>query len=85
MQVKWHPTEAWLFTACLDGQLRLWDGLAGTLKRSWQGHQDQILDFALTPTGDRLVSGGDDQVCLVFDATAQAPVAADAASAAGKA
>jgi ribosome assembly protein SQT1 len=48
VKVKWHPTEPLLFTACIDGAMRLWDARNGALVRSWRGHQDQILDFVMT-------------------------------------
>ncbi len=68
VKLRWHPTEPVLYTACLDGAMRVWNGLSGELLRTWRGHQLAILDFVLTTTGDKLITCGEDQVCLVFDA-----------------
>jgi WD40 repeat protein len=68
VKIRWHPTDPVLYTACLDGAMRAWNGLSGELLRTWRGHQMAILDFVLTASGDKLITCGEDQVCLVFDA-----------------
>jgi WD40 repeat protein len=38
-----------LLTASVDLRLRLWDCRAASLLRSWTGHRDIPLDFAVSP------------------------------------
>lgn len=52
VKLKWHPSSPLLFTACLDGCVRLWDGRTGSCEREFKGHRDGILDMAITPWVD---------------------------------
>ncbi|RKP26065.1 WD40-repeat-containing domain protein [Syncephalis pseudoplumigaleata] len=66
IRVRWVPGTTWLVTCSADGSVRLWDGLTGQLLKQWLGHQETILDFAVSCDKRTLVSGGDDGVALVF-------------------
>ena len=49
VRVKWDPSgSSNIFTAGLDGCVRLWDGRSGQMVNSWVGHRGEILDMAIT-------------------------------------
>ncbi len=48
IELVWHPTEAVVFTACLDKIVRAWDGRSGELLREWHGHTKSILTMSLS-------------------------------------
>ena len=56
-----------IFTTCsVDRTVRQWDARTGRCLRVWKGHQDVVLDLDVASDGRRLVTCGDDGVCLVF-------------------
>ena len=74
--VHFDTTTPQIFTACMDGAIRCWDALTGSLLSSFSGHQSAVLCFAVSapsassgaaPAARRLVSGSDEGTCLVFD------------------
>eukprot|EP00455_Lapot_gusevi_P044354 TRINITY_DN5526_c0_g2_i4.p1 TRINITY_DN5526_c0_g2~~TRINITY_DN5526_c0_g2_i4.p1 ORF type:complete len:222 (+),score=60.12 TRINITY_DN5526_c0_g2_i4:43-708(+) len=68
VKVKWHPgSEALLYSCSLDQTVRLWDARSGHAVKEWHGHQAAVLDFAMTSDGHKVVSGGEDFICLVFE------------------
>jgi WD40 repeat protein len=48
VRLLWHPTAPLIYTASLDGAIRVWDGRTGTCERKFEGHEDNILDMAIT-------------------------------------
>jgi WD40 repeat protein len=56
-------------TASADRTVRLWDGRSGHCERVWRGHQETVLDFAISCDGNTIVTGSDDGVSLVFRRT----------------
>jgi len=66
VKVVWYPNEPYLVSASADKSVRLWDVRNGLLLRKFTGHQDVLMDLALSKSGKRIVSGGDDQVVRVF-------------------
>ncbi|KZV80343.1 WD40 repeat-like protein [Exidia glandulosa HHB12029] len=64
-----QPNSHLLTTASADRTLRTWDARTGTLLKEHGGHNGPINDAAIALGGARLVSAGDDGVCLVFDCT----------------
>jgi ribosome assembly protein SQT1 len=63
------PHSHLLTTASSDKTLKTWDLRNGNLIREHKGHQAPILGAALSLTagGSKVVSAGDDGVCLVFE------------------
>lgn len=47
VKLKWSETEL-IYTACLDGKIRVWDARTGNCERVFQGHEDSILDLAVS-------------------------------------
>jgi ribosome assembly protein SQT1 len=60
------PKTHLLVSGSADSVLRTWDTRTGTLLREHKGHRGPVLGAALAPSGDSVVSAGDDGVCLVF-------------------
>ncbi|KAJ8320409.1 hypothetical protein KUTeg_001996, partial [Tegillarca granosa] len=48
VKLKWDNTSPLVYTACLDGIVRLWDARNSELISSWSGHLDSILDFNIS-------------------------------------
>lgn len=61
-----HPTQPLVFTGCLDGVVRCWDTRTGTCAKQWRGHSDAVQDLALSPDGNLVLSGGEDETARVF-------------------
>jgi len=53
VKICWCHSMPLLYTACLDGVVRLWDARNGDTVRAWEGHSDHLLDLDIT----RLYSG----------------------------
>lgn len=53
-------------SSSVDRTIRQWDARTGQCMQTWRGHQDVVLGFAATLDGGRVVTCGDDGVCLVF-------------------
>ncbi|XP_060080044.1 angio-associated migratory cell protein-like [Ylistrum balloti] len=66
VRLKWDPTAPLVYTACLDGVVRLWDGRNGQCVNQWSGHTDAILDVDLSRDGETLVTVSDDKTARVF-------------------
>jgi len=62
------PNSHLLTTASADKTLRTWDVRNGSQVREHKGHQGAIMSAALVAStgGSKVVSAGDDGVCLVF-------------------
>jgi len=65
-KLTWHPTQPFVFTTSLDRTVRMWDGRSSQVARVWKGHQNSILDLALTKDGSVFVTASDDSASLVF-------------------
>lgn len=61
-----HDNSNLLFTAGLDGLVRIWDGRSGELNQVKSGHSDQVLDFALAANNSCLLTSSEDMTCRVF-------------------
>ena len=64
VRLSWHTSEPILFSASADASVRMWDARSGACLRVWYGHADAILDMAVL--GSVILTGGDDDVALVF-------------------
>lgn len=68
VKMLWHPQKPYLlFSAGLDGVVRLIDSRNGTLVHDYTGHTANILDIALSNDGKFIISSSDDQTCKVFE------------------
>lgn len=65
-KLLWHPTQPLIFTASLDGCIRLFDGRTSKCEQIWKGHKNSILDLTLSSDGNIILSGADDCSALVF-------------------
>ncbi|CAB4412909.1 unnamed protein product [Rhizophagus irregularis] len=66
IQLQWHHDSPLLTTCSADRTVRVWDGRTGNCEKTFYGHQDTILGFAISKDGKKIVTAGDDHVCLVF-------------------
>ncbi|EFX86282.1 hypothetical protein DAPPUDRAFT_187565 [Daphnia pulex] len=68
VKLVWHPKHTHLlFSAGLDGVVRLIDSRSGTLVREYRGHTADLLDISVSFDGYHLVTSSDDQTCRVFE------------------
>lgn len=61
-----HPTQPLIFTGCLDGVVRCWDTRTGSCVRAWGGHRDAVQDLAVSPDGNYVLAGSEDDSARVF-------------------
>ncbi|CAN7999092.1 unnamed protein product [Ixodes hexagonus] len=55
-----------MVTACLDSVVRAWDTRSGQTVCSWEGHRAEILDVALAPDGQSVVTASEDGTCAIY-------------------
>ena len=48
VKMHWCHSTPLVYTACLDGVVRLWDARNGSTVRSWEGHSSHLLDLDIT-------------------------------------
>ena len=66
-QLAWHGAgHDLLFCASLDGTASAWDGRTGAVVRRWTGHRGQVLDMAVAPMGNFLLTASDDGTVRTF-------------------
>ncbi|PVU98905.1 hypothetical protein BB559_001175 [Furculomyces boomerangus] len=65
-KLKWHNNSPLITSSSADCTIKVWDSRSGECVRVWKGHQDTILDFALSNDGNTVVTASDDGCCLVF-------------------
>jgi len=56
-----------IFTACMDGVIRLWTSLSGELMKEFHGHRENILDMVLSNDNKFILTAGDDETARVFE------------------
>lgn len=66
VKLRWDTSSPLVYTASLDGIIRLWDARNGQCVTQWTGHQDAILDFDISRDGKSLVSVSEDNTARVF-------------------
>ena len=71
-----HPSQPLVFSGCLDGTVRCWDTRTGACVRLWRGHQDAVQDLAVSPDGNYVLSGSEDDSARVFSMLVGGEVAA---------
>lgn len=62
----WHPQEPAVWSACVDGVVRLWDARTGQCLESYSGNADVIVSLTVDPTGDLLLTGADNGMAMLF-------------------
>ncbi|MFN8556980.1 MAG: WD40 repeat domain-containing protein [Dehalococcoidia bacterium] len=67
------PDGARVATAAEDGKVRLWDGAAGRLLATLDGHKGKALSVAVSPDGRLLASGGEDGAVRLWDIASGKP------------
>merc|ERR1712137_148071 len=70
-RLRWHPTLPFVFTACSDGTVRVWDARNGTIVHTLTGHADMInaidCNFVSNSGVSLIVSGSDDNTVRLFE------------------
>ncbi|KAK3586809.1 hypothetical protein CHS0354_002548 [Potamilus streckersoni] len=66
VKLSWARESPLVYTISLDNVIRLWDIRNGQPVASWTGHEDFILDFAISQDNNFLVSASDDRTARVF-------------------
>ena len=61
------PSNHMLVSGSLDGVVRCWDARSGSCTHEFRGHTDAIQDMDMSPDGNQILSGGEDNVARVFD------------------
>jgi len=64
--VRWHPLLPVLFSGSLDRTVQVSDGRDGAILHVFTGHCDSVLDLAVNPAGEVLLTGSDDQTARLF-------------------
>ncbi|RKO95152.1 hypothetical protein CAUPRSCDRAFT_9346, partial [Caulochytrium protostelioides] len=53
-------------TTAVDGAVRLWDSLSGTLLRTWRGHLAPVLSLDVHAGHKTVITGSDDGTARLF-------------------
>lgn len=69
-----HPTQPWLLSGSLDGEVRLWSARAPRVRSVLRGHGEEILTVALSPDATRVAATGWDPEVWVWDLVTGRPV-----------
>ncbi|KAI7827722.1 WD40-repeat-containing domain protein [Kickxella alabastrina] len=65
-RIMWHEDSPLLTSVSMDCTVRTWDTRTGECVRTSRGHQEGIMEFAMTKDGKIAVTASDDGCCLVF-------------------
>ncbi|XP_041478059.1 angio-associated migratory cell protein-like [Lytechinus variegatus] len=66
VRLAWDVETPMIFTAGLDGMVKLWDSRSAEKVASWTGHQGEILDLAISRDGNTIVTASGDTSARVF-------------------
>ncbi|KAI8079803.1 WD40-repeat-containing domain protein [Halteromyces radiatus] len=66
IKVKFVVNSPLLVSCSADRNVKMWDARTGVCVKSWQGHRDAVLDFAVSDDGQTVVTASDDGACLVY-------------------
>ncbi len=73
--VLYTPDGTTLVTAGIDGRVRMWNSVDGTLVREFQAHPTPVLALALSSDGDLLATGGGDRHVKLWNLFSGKPIA----------
>jgi WD40 repeat protein len=65
-KIIWQTGTPFFISSSIDQTIKKWDSRTGNCVKTWKGHQEGILDMALSSDGQLIVSGSDDGNALVF-------------------
>jgi len=66
-KLLWDKNNPYLlYTAGLDGVLRIYDGRSGQLLNVKNGHNDHILDFTVSSDSSFVLTASEDSSCRIF-------------------
>jgi len=65
--VSFHPTQAIVATADVNGEIQLWDSRSGQQLLICKGHTRRVWAVSFNPDGERLASVSEDQTLRVWD------------------
>lgn len=65
--LEFVPGTRQLIVSGMDGSLGMWDAISAERIWNCQGHSGGILDFAIQENGNRIITAGDEGVCLIFN------------------
>lgn len=66
-KLAWKANTPFLFSAGLDGGLRLYDARNGQCIKSFWGHYEDILDLNVSKDGKTVLTTSDDKTARIFD------------------
>lgn len=66
-KLQFIPGTSHLVCSAIDSTLAVYDALTCDVVWSCLGHSEGVLGFALQNNGRRIISAGDDGVCLIFN------------------
>jgi len=69
--VEWHTGTTQLVTCYQEGRILLWDPLTGNKLHSVLNASPWGMTCSISPSGKMIASGGLDNICSVFDITAE--------------
>ena len=64
------PDGSWLASAGDDGEVRIWDPVAGIARHALTGHTRRVSGLVVAPDGSWLASAGDDGEVRIWDPVA---------------
>ncbi|XP_023216215.1 angio-associated migratory cell protein-like [Centruroides sculpturatus] len=65
-KLLWDDALSLVYTAGLDGVVRLYDGRSGEMERSWQCHEAEVLDMEISNDKEHLLTCSEDSTCRVL-------------------
>jgi len=66
-KLSWNPTSPFLYSAGLDGAIRVIDARSCTIEKLLGRHKTEVLDMAVTKDGSRLASTSEDGTVFLFN------------------
>lgn len=64
--LRWHPTLPIFFSGSIDRTVQAVDARDGKQLQLFTGHRETVLQIQLSPSGDTLMSGSDDNTARLF-------------------
>lgn len=72
LKLKWQSNGPCFFTTGADATVRMWDSRTGACVLKQTGHEDCVLDLALSPDGMTAITGSDDRTARIWEFSPQA-------------